>query len=77
MDIELIMKTVEKKFYIEIFAEDGFVLTQANLENEDDRVFGKYFCLGKNDRPENYTEWSEADAEAFEAAHKKDEETEE
>lgn len=62
---------------IEIVAEEGKTLTQLHIENEDDRIFGKVFCLGKYDTPDNYTEWSDEEAMNFDMereSRKKDEE---
>ena len=61
------MKINRNEYFVELVADEGKILTQANLENEDDRMFGGVMCLGKNDSEENYTEWLVEDADAFEA----------
>lgn len=44
-------------------AATGFTLTQSALVDLQDRIFSKKLYLGKYDKPENYTEIADTEAE--------------
>lgn len=54
------------KDFIELVASEGHVYTQSLLENGCTRIFSEYLCLGKNDSPENWEEWTIEQMEEYE-----------
>ena len=60
----------------ERIAKEGFWLTQANLEDENNRTFGTRVC-GYGDLDNLFTEWSEEQKAEWEREHPRDEEVNE
>lgn len=56
----------------ERIAKDGFWLTQANLEDENNRTFGTRVC-GYGDLDNLFTEWSEEQKAEWERVHPREE----
>ncbi len=52
----------------------GMWLTQATLADEAQRNFYSHVYLGVNDKQSNYTEWSDQQKQAWEEAHRPEEE---
>lgn len=60
------METKDKGTYIEISADEGKFLTQAELEIEDERIFILVACTI---HPEEWVEWTTKQREAWENEH--------
>lgn len=56
----------------ERIAKDGFWLTQASLENENNRTFGTKVC-GYGDLDSLFVEWSDAQKAGWEREHPQEE----
>lgn len=54
--------TIQNKLTI-LTPEPGFTLTQVQAVDLQDRIFSKKLYLGKYDKPENYTEITDSEAE--------------
>lgn len=50
---------------ISVEASEGFYLTQANLQEGEERVFSTLLYLGKDDSIDNWIEWSEEDKDKY------------
>lgn len=57
----------------ERIAQDGFWLTQANIEDEASRTFAKKVC-GYGDLDSLFTEWSDEQKAEWEREHPQEEE---
>ena len=60
------MKTKDKGAYTEISAEEGKFLTQAELGNDEERIFILVACTI---HPEQWVEWTTEQREAWETEH--------
>lgn len=63
------MRTVIKKKYKQITPSDGMVLTQANIENEDERAFCTIACIPLTMDESTWTEWTQAQVEQWQQEH--------
>lgn len=57
---------------MEIIAQEGMWLTQANLENEDERGFWKRMHLAYSLTQDDFTEWTDEQKSSWEEQHKEE-----
>lgn len=54
----------------ELIASDGKWLTQANLENEDERIFARRLYPAVSLTEADFTQWTDAQKAQWQEAHK-------
>lgn len=57
---------------MEIIANEGMWLTQANLENEDERGFWKKMHLAYSLTEQDFTQWTDQQKEQWEQEYKEE-----
>ncbi|MBQ8443786.1 MAG: hypothetical protein IJX25_00320 [Clostridia bacterium] len=67
----------EERTQATLLAEDGMILTQKELTQDEDRIYSTQIFLGKNDGADNYIEITELQAEEMKWLDEKRKEEEE